>query len=621
MPRYLVALALLLSSHPVLQAQLTGVSGMLRMMTHFRAPVPSENTARSDTLVIGFPPNDSLTVTGSWTHQGPVLVVGNGVLRFKHADATIIGDLWVIGDHATVTADSSRLWFPQAYFYQRALVAAGNAHIEYHHVTMDHSGLSHSIAVFDSASVKFSDVTDVGFTTWGTGRKPTIEIDHINTAGEFVITDSVTLRFSHVNTLLLWHQVPAGASMDISFPEGDTLASYTLDGTTPGVSGIGYTIRVDTSTNVMWALMPSTGSDVSVSGSKLRSIGLWFKGHDTLSVTGLVNNNEYADYFAPLSDRTLHLVNTSVQTWSLYPMDTTHLDVTGCIVGEIGTQQRSTVTTTGIYVDGSGGYTWATDTTLLFVINSTAVNDIRSDKSAIFIFGYSTLNSGIASAHGNSILMLIQSQIPEAPQLWDGACLWEAKIAGPSAAFVDTLVPVQGTARIDKTPSSHLMDFAWYRMYWKKNEDTLWQPAGEKIYNETHDDLLFDWDTHGLAPGLYNLRLLMCDNTVDSNQVEAVKGVSLLPKILGIGEPGLTPSVVYPNPVTAASVISFTAPEEGPVELTVTDLAGRTVIKCEVRGARCGNRIPLYSEGLSAGIYYYFLKSRTWRTYGSFLVK
>ncbi|HTX87700.1 MAG TPA: hypothetical protein VMC08_01835 [Bacteroidales bacterium] len=600
----------------------SGISGILSLIKNHPANFLHKKSFGYDTLVVGVPPNDSLIITGNWVHQGPVLVLGSGILRFKNARATVVGDLWVVGDHALVTADSSYLYFPQQYFYQRSMIVAGHGGVIYRNTTMDHSGLSHNFAVFDSASVHLSNVTDVGFTTWGTAKKARVEIDHINTAGEFVITDSVSLHFDHVNTLLLWHQVPSGSSLDLSFPDGDTLSLYTLDPDTPGVSGLGYTIRVDSSTNVMWALMPVDGSDIEVTGSKIRSIGLWFTGSDSLTVSGLVDNSSYDDFTAPLNDRNLHLVNSSVQTWSLYPMNASRLAVTGCILGEIGTEGKAQLTAQDIFVDGSGGYWWAVDTTFLFAVRSTAVNDLRTDRSGIFIFAYSTMISGIASAHGNSILMLIQSQLPEDPQLWDGACIWEANIGKPSSAFVDTLVPVFGSAWIDKTPASTLMDFAWYRVYWQKQGDSGWTPAGNKVFVKKYDEILANWDTHGLSPGSYILRLLMTDNTADSNQVEAIKGINLLPKILGTEDHPETAlrAVVYPDPVTGNSVLSFRSEENAAGILLITDIYGRSVREMPLNISRGENNIPLRAADFSSGKYYFRIRSTAGSPEGSFIV-
>jgi hypothetical protein len=377
------------------------------------------HTRSSDTLFIGIPPIDSLTITGTFFHDGPIFVYGNGILRFKNATATILGDLWVWGDKALVTADSSTLYFPQQYFYQRSLIIAGNAKVIYRNTTVDHSGLSHNLLLTDSASMEMYNVKNIGFTTWGLYRSPEIYIDGINEAGEFVITDDAKLTFKNAKTILLWHHFPKNSVVNYAFPKGDTVKSYNFNSSTPGISGVGYNINVQNSYNIMWGMMPTTGSDITISNSKIRAIGLWFEGDYSIDVNGLVDNSTYSDFTANLTDRSIHLIKSTVQTWSLYPMKSTKLNVTGCILGEIGTEHHSQLQSFQIYVDGSGGYWWATDTSFIIAGFSSAVNDIRSSWNAIFLFAYSTLNNGVASALDNSILMIVQSQLPEEPKMYD----------------------------------------------------------------------------------------------------------------------------------------------------------------------------------------------------------
>jgi hypothetical protein len=590
----------------------SGVFGVIRKLKELRIQKIQKKPAGGDTLIIGNPPYDSLIITGTYIHNGPVMVLGNGILRFRNANATIVGDLYVWGDHALVTADSSYLYFPQQYFYQRSLVIAGNGKVIYHNTTLDHSGLSHNLVLTDSAKIELNNVTNIGFSTCGMNKSSEVDINGINQAGEFIAQEQSKLNFSHAKTILLWYQVPGSASFHYSFPDGDTIQSYYLDNTTPGISGIDYSVHVDTSTDVMWALMPVTGSDVSISNSKIRSIGLWFLGHDTIQVSGLVDNSQYTDYTANLNDRNLHLSNSSVLTWSLYPMDTVNLNVTGCIVGEIGSEANCRVVTTDAYVDGSGGYWWSTDHTLMIGENCMAVNAIRSSQSSFFIFAYSTLNQGEASAMGNSIMMIVQSQLPDLPALYDGSCIWYSRIGNQNSAFVDTVVPISGSAWIDKTPSSQLMDFGWYRMYWQNSGDTIWHPIGGKQYIEKRDEILANWDTHGLAPGLYYLKLVLTDNTPDSNQTEAVNGINLLPTIFGVGEIGLTEFNVclYPDPVNKNSVISFFLPEEEQLEISITDLNGKIIFRTIKQFRRGKNLFPLGNLNLPNGSYTCILKSR-----------
>ncbi|MGA3012791.1 MAG: T9SS type A sorting domain-containing protein [Bacteroidales bacterium] len=590
----------------------SGVFEVVEKLKELKTDRLQKKPVGGDTLVIGISPNDSLIVNGIFFHNGPVFVLGNGVLRFKHANATIVGDLYVWGDHAQVTADSSYLYFPQEYFYQRSLIIAGNGKVIYNNITLDHSGLSHNIVLTDSASITENNVTNIGFTTCGLNKAAVININGINQAGEFVIQDQSKLNFHNAKTILLWFHVPEAGTFNYSFPNGDTVQAFSLDNTTAGISGIDYSVQVDSSTDVMWALMPATGSNVSISNSKIRSIGLWFLGHDSIPVSGLVDNSNYIDYTANLSDRYLHLSNSSVLTWSLYPMDTVNLYVTGCIVGEIGSESNCRVTTSDAFVDGSGGYWWATDQTLMIGENCMAVNAIRSSQSAFFIFAYSTLNQGEASAMGNSIMMIVQSQLPGPPMLYDGSCIWYSWLGNPASAFIDTIVPISGSAWIDKTPTSHLMDFGWYRLYWQKSGDTAWYPVGSKIYSEKKDEILTNWDTHGISPGLYYLKLVLSDNTPDSNKTEALNGINLLPKTFGVDELHLKyfNASIFPNPVSENSVVEFYLPFNEQVEITIVDMSGKEISHTAKQFPGGNNFTPLNNTKLPEGTYFCILKSR-----------
>ena len=332
-------------------------SGVFQNICKFKnIKATKKDNSKSDTLFVGLTPNDSLIVTDTFVHDGPIFVMGNGILRFNKANATILGDIWVWGDNALLTADSSTLYFPQQYFYQRSLIVAGNGKVIYKNTTLDHSGLSNNLILTNSAKIEMYNITNNGFTTWGVYKNSEVYIDKINEAGEFIITDEAKLTFKNASTVLLWHHFPKPSIVNYSFPKGDTVNSYAFNNTTPGISGIEYSINVDTSYNLMWGMMPTTGSNITISNSKIRSIGLWFEGKDSINVNGLVDNTTYSDFIATLSDRNLHIKNSTVQTWSIYPMGKTKINVTGCILGEIGTESHSQLQSSNIFVDGSGGY-------------------------------------------------------------------------------------------------------------------------------------------------------------------------------------------------------------------------------------------------------------------------
>lgn len=554
-------------------------------------------TATSDSiLIIGDVPGETLTVTGNWTCPCEILVFGDGKLTFHNANATIYGNLSVWGETAAIYADSSTLHLPQAYFYHRAIVAAGAGKIDMRNTTLDFSGLSHSMVVTDSSSVYFKNVTKIGFTTNGVYGTSTYTIDGTNLAGEFVTTDHSALSFSNANTILLWHKVPENAVFHYSFPPAGNVSAYNIHPGTAGLSGIDYSVNLSNCTDVMWALMPVDGSDVEISNSELRAIGLWFEQPDGIEVNGLVNNSNYSDFTASLADRSLRLINSSVQTWSLYPMRQSIVNVTGCILGEIGSIGTSQVTTTSVYVDGSGGYMWASDTSFFMAFNTPLTTAVRSERNGIMFYAYSPMSSGTATALGNSYLFCIQSNLPEPPLPYDNACVWNLNISEPSTAATNGIVQLQGDAYINKTPSSPYPGMAWYRLYYSLPPDTLRHPVTPPITEGVYDGTLALWNTTGLEPGQYLLHLEVANSTSDTIIAEAIKSITLYPGTLGQAEETSGITSIYPNPASEVLYINLSAAH---ARATLSDATGKTLLSASL--AQGSN--SLNTSALSPGVY------------------
>ncbi|MBK9422978.1 MAG: T9SS type A sorting domain-containing protein [Bacteroidetes bacterium] len=490
-------------------------------------------TAVNDTVYVGDVPDDTLVITGTYFNNGPVLVFNDGVLIMESATATILGDIYVFQD-GKLSVNNSTLNMPQQYFYQRGIIVANQGDVFINNSTLDFSGLSHSLTVVHDGSFVMNNVNNIGFTTAGGYNHAQIAIDSTNLAGEFIMQDNASFQFSNCNTLLLWHQFPASAVINYSFPANGTVANYQFNNLVPGVSGINYNVTVSNCTDVMWSLMPVNGSDVTISNSTLRVIGAWFTNGDTAAVSGLVNNSNYASFTAPLNDRVLQLNNCSVQTWSLYVFDSSYIDVTGCIIGELGTLNRSRADAQNILCDGSGGYYWSSDTTLGIVFNSTILGSLRSERNSILLFAYGSV-SGSTSAVGNSLLVVTQTTVPQDPIPYNGGTVWFSYLNQPSGLFVDTIVTLNGSAWIDSGPDGAPYDFDSYILsYSAVSNPNSWIPMGISSANEVHNGFLGDWNTNGLVPGGYNLRVQTISNFGDT--IEAIRQVTLLPSIVGLNE-------------------------------------------------------------------------------------
>lgn len=586
----------------------SGVLQLTSKMSSFKPPKAKKGSKNRDTLFVF----DTMTVTGTWMYDGPVFVLNSGWLRFRNAQATILGDIVVWGDHARLEADSSYLYIPQQYFYERSLIVADKGKVQYRHTTLDHSGLSHNLVITDSAMVEMEDVTNIGFTTCGLYSKSNIRINGTNQAGEFILTENAILDFTNANTVLLWHQVTSGGVFNKTFPNGNSGVNYQINSSSPGVTGIQYNVNLTNCSDVMWGLMPLNNSDITISNSAVRSIGLWFMGSDTIAVNGLVDNTNYTDFTANLPDRHLRLVNSSVMTWSLYSMQSSTINVSGCILGEIGSMGRSVVNTQNIMVDGSGGYFWAGDTSFIIAWGNSATCSIRSDKNGIFVFAYSVMTNGAALALGNSILICIQSTLPDDPIPYWGGVAWMENINRAAPAFTDTLVTVTGSAWIDRGPLSYLMDFAWYELYYQKSGETQWTLVKERTAREVRNDTLAVWNTYGLPAGAYTLKLLVCDNSPDSNTFDAQKSVNLIQDYTAHIHPTFSGSdqfTISPNPAKEKIELGLILAEEKSITVSIIDIYGNEARTVNYSGSKCGHdKLTISVDGLPAGIYICRLK-------------
>src|ERR1700741_1032926 len=233
------------------------VMGMLNRMEELKnVKIPSDDNINwvqsHDTIFVGVVPNDTLVITGNWTHSGPILVLSDGVLIFKNATVIDSGDIYVF-QQGKLLADSSSLTFPQQYFYQRGIIAVQNATVMINQCSFNYSGLSHNLVIGGNATVVMNAVHQNDWTTCGLFGKPTLWMNDVNLAGEYILSDSSTSVFHNTDTLLLWHQFPDTAVVNFAFPNGDTVYNYNFNNTVPGIDGIEYSGNADSCHNVMWA--------------------------------------------------------------------------------------------------------------------------------------------------------------------------------------------------------------------------------------------------------------------------------------------------------------------------------------------------------------------------------
>jgi len=449
--------------------------------------------------------------------------------------------------------------------------------------------------------VIWRNVQKLGFTTCGLSSKAEIDVNGTNQAGEFIMMDKAKLSFANANTILLWHHVPDTANLDITFPNGDTLAAFSFDSSSVGVNNIFYSYSVDSCTNVMWGLMPEPGSHVRISNSQLRTIGVWFRNQPAYQVSGLVNNTLYSNFTAPLNSHNIQLINTHVRTWSLYMFSGALGNVDNCIVGEIGTMINSSVTVNNTMVDGSGGYLFAEDTSKIIYGFSYLNSDFHTSDYSIGVMAYSGQNMGRCIAKEKSIMIVTQSNLPQEPEFYNDALVFYLKIESASTVYADSIIPIIGSAWIDKASNFYPIDFGWYRLEFKMNENDPWTPLGDTVFNEVHNAALCLWNTSGLQQGSYTVRITMCDNTPDSNKVEAIKQFIIMPLVTNIKSPDFPETCfVFPNPFNKSAVVSCQKPLVN-AELNIYSSFGQ---KIRTIKNIFGKEVKINRENLKSGLYF-----------------
>lgn len=120
-----------------------------------------------------------------------------------------------------------------------------------------------------------------------------------------------------------------------------------------------------------------------------------------------------------------------------------------------------------------------------------------------------------------------------------------------------------------------------------------------------HDDILANWDTYVLSPGAYTIKLVLCDNTADSNKIEALKAINLLPKILGMKENDdiRMKATISPNPVGNTSILTIGNSLSESLSLTIVDLSGKVVHRSVIKLSEGTDIIRIGDLNLNPGGY------------------
>ncbi|MFQ6116112.1 MAG: FlgD immunoglobulin-like domain containing protein, partial [bacterium] len=196
----------------------------------------------------------------------------------------------------------------------------------------------------------------------------------------------------------------------------------------------------------------------------------------------------------------------------------------------------------------------------------------------------------------------------------------EMAINPPENPTVEQLLPVTGTAMVYAGPFLPV-DLQSYRVaYGIGGEPEAWFQIGSTHTGEVRNDVLETWDTHGLEPGPYNLKLTLFLSEEDS--LEALRWVYL-------GESTVTaisdsdsknPESLalfqnYPNPFNPETTIQYQLPEDTWVTLKIYNLLGEEVRTLVDKQQPAGSHTAVWNgrdnhgRTVGTGLYLYRLQA------------
>ncbi len=467
-----------------------------------------------DWIIGGSDPNESVTLTEDRLVDGSLLVLNRGRLHVTAgARLTVTGDV-IVANEGRFELDGASLHFPQAFAYQSGLVATDRGQIVMADATLDGGGHSYSVFVAGQAGVHYERVEVVqGFSTWVVADDAGAELLDCVNAGEFLQPGASSLSITGSDTVLYWIVAPDGSTFDLTLPPPGDVASFGLDPNTPDVAGIAYQMQLTDCTNVLWAIMARSGSNVTIHDSELFAVGTWFDRANAVEIRGVANQAGFADQRYDWGDVHYRFVNTSVQTWNFYPYGQTQLTLEDSVFGEIGCAEQGQATVIQSLCNGSGGYISAGDQSFCVLLASTNLSQTTVTGNATMIFADSSIASPQIDALDASVLLLLNTDYPGEPAAHDAATIFDASV-GWQRVPAGEPVELRGSARIIPGPESPVVFEGYGLEFGTFDDPNVWTPIVESPDPVRHDALGF-WDTCGRVPGTYAVRLTLLHNLGD----------------------------------------------------------------------------------------------------------
>ncbi len=460
-------------------------------------------------LIVGDDPVDeSLVLNEDQLIFGDILVMNQGRLTISGCRIRLEGNILVVHDGAFQVTDAT-LAFQSGYRYQHSIFGANNATVSLTQSQVTSNGYNMEATFTDQAQFVITDTEFESGLTTGLVGSAEADVQRSNPL-EWVLDENSRLSISdNEGPFIFWPAFPDGSVADLTFPDGDDVASFEISSDDPDISGLNLSMSLENLSNVWWGLMLRSGADVTVRDSVMRTTGFILDQGAETTITGLVNGQTYVDTEIPVEGLRYRLVNTRVDTWNVYGWGTTNLEMNNCLFGELGVLDRTDASLANCLIDGTGGYLFTGSDTETMLVFSALTSDTIANEQSIQVFAYSSILNGDIVATNQSIILLLNTVTERVPQARDAGLTVDMNISPPAAPVVEEVLPIDGTAFVASGPELGISLDHWQLFYAPDDGSSGWTPITGMESRMLRNGMLAAWDTRGLAPGPYTLRLSM----------------------------------------------------------------------------------------------------------------
>ncbi len=536
----------------------------------------------------------------SLTLNGHLVSLDDSQILANQADLSVAGHYYALG-HSRMQVDTCQFNFPMDYRYQYGIFVMDTADVSIRDCDLSFGQGLLEGSVVGSGSLNFERDSFAQSVTISAMGESVLNVDECVNAWEFLLKDSCQASFSHNESLILWFYFPENVTATYAFPAGVWVEDMDFNVSIPGLEEIPYSVSIDSCANVHWGMFPMAGADVTIQNSDMRTCGWIFNDGGEHTVAGMMNEQFYVSESFNPGDRQLHLVNSRVRTWNFYTMNSSILNVEGCLFGEALSMEDGTINVLGGVCDGSGGYfgtNHANINAFLCQIECQVVMEGRSSGSFVNSELYFPWSEHVFAGH--SIVVFANTVRNQMFSVRDTSIVVDLALDSLTMQSVDDFVPVRGNAQ-DFIGTDAPYFVSEYRLYYASADFSADRNLiADGISGGIYQNVITHWNTNGLVPGEYILFLQAIVNGDYDNPVEISQEVNLY-DFTSSGLSDKHELSVFPNP--AHDVLYVQLSESlNPGTIELINVFGEIVLKTEISGGTQNFRLDV--EDLIPGIYY-----------------